>query len=145
MFAKCLLRKKATRSIRRFFIDFRNFRLAYMMLRYRTNAIQLQKRVRSFIMVTNVSILIAIGWNKNIMNVCFVYFCVGQARVTVLTKLWIKNERIIRESLLPEVKTTHVDKAKNIFSDRKKEDWEVRCILLFLICRRSLSINCKGK
>jgi hypothetical protein len=60
LFWRCYKRKKAHLLIMRFFNDFAHFRLPYIMLRFRFNAIRVQRYVKEFISVTNVILLLYI-------------------------------------------------------------------------------------
>ena len=52
LFWRCTQRRKAVVLLRRMLHDYESFRLPYVMLRYRVNAVHLQRYVRSFLEVT---------------------------------------------------------------------------------------------
>lgn len=52
LFWRCVQRRKAVVLLRRMLTDFESFRLPYVMLRYRVNAVHLQRYIRSFLEVT---------------------------------------------------------------------------------------------
>lgn len=54
LYAKCFLRRKAIILVRNFFSDFAALRLPYIMMKYRTNAVHLQRFVRSYVVITRV-------------------------------------------------------------------------------------------
>jgi hypothetical protein len=97
---KCMKRHNAALAVRKLLFDFKHFRLAYIMLRYRSNAIRLQSRVRSFMAITN-------------------------ARVLALSKLWIKYEKQCRDYLLPKVKAMQLKPLSDIqITTDKNIHWE---------------------
>lgn len=57
LYCRCFLRRKAVVLVRTFFHDFASFRLPYIMMKYRTNAIHLQRFVRSYVVITQVTCL----------------------------------------------------------------------------------------
>lgn len=78
LFWRCYKRKKSTRLIQLFFSDFAHFRLPYIMLRFRFNAVRLQRFMRAFVEVT-------------------------KSRVEVLTLKWNKLDAALRQSLVPQL------------------------------------------
>jgi hypothetical protein len=57
LYCRCFLRRKAVALVRTFFVDFATFRLPYIMMKYRTNAVHLQRFVRSYVLITQVTTL----------------------------------------------------------------------------------------
>eukprot|EP00603_Paraphysomonas_imperforata_P000598 CAMPEP_0114428700 /NCGR_PEP_ID=MMETSP0103-20121206/9076_1 /TAXON_ID=37642 ORGANISM="Paraphysomonas imperforata, Strain PA2" /NCGR_SAMPLE_ID=MMETSP0103 /ASSEMBLY_ACC=CAM_ASM_000201 /LENGTH=543 /DNA_ID=CAMNT_0001597955 /DNA_START=171 /DNA_END=1802 /DNA_ORIENTATION=- len=65
LFWRCMQRRKAVKLLRRMLSDFETFRLPYVMLRYRVNAVHLQRYVRSFLEVTESrKHVLFLKWNK---------------------------------------------------------------------------------
>ena len=65
LFWRCLQRRKAVILLRRMLADHESFRLPYVMLRYRVNAVHLQRYVRSFLEVTEGrKHVLLVKWNK---------------------------------------------------------------------------------
>ncbi len=62
--------------VRQFFQDFYSLRLPYIMMKYRTNAVHLQRFVRSYVLIT-------------------------RARVSVLLLKWLQVESQMRSTLIP--------------------------------------------
>jgi hypothetical protein len=54
LYYRCFLRRKSVTLLRNFFLDFASFRLPYIMMKYRTNAVHLQRFLRSYIVITKV-------------------------------------------------------------------------------------------
>mmetsp|Transcript_1731 Transcript_1731/g.2712 ORF Transcript_1731/g.2712 Transcript_1731/m.2712 type:complete len:517 (+) Transcript_1731:66-1616(+) len=65
LFWRCYKRKKAAILIRQLFQDFYLFRLPYIMLRYRANAVHLQRYVRAFVVTTKVRVMaLSMRWKQ---------------------------------------------------------------------------------
>ena len=109
MFLRCLRRKKATLLLRTFFTDFAHFRLPYIMLRYRTNAVRVQRYIRSYIEVT-------------------------KARLEVLAKKWVEVEDELRTTLVP-VLIARAQKIERLrLKDKKANgEWKVSFVQLFVL------------